>query len=72
MIKHLNNNKRLRNEEPVEEIPEAEFKDKVQMTKEGKELKDYMDKDVYEYWKTYVLDVLDEYIKENTKIVSKP
>jgi len=28
-----------------------------------KELKDYMDLDVYNYWQTYVVDQLDKYLE---------
>gem|GEM_PF-5142267 len=48
----------------MEEIAEGSFKDKVQMKKEGKNLKDYMDIDVYEYWNTYIMDMIDNYIIE--------
>ncbi|MBC3795988.1 ATP-binding protein [Acetobacterium tundrae] len=64
LIRHLNNNRRLYEEQEVEEIVEASFKDKVQMKKEGKNLRDYMDNDVYEYWNTYIMDMIDNYIIE--------
>lgn len=44
-------------------IPIAQFADKVQMKIDGKELKDYMDADVYKYWQTYVIEQIDEYLK---------
>ena len=30
----------------------------------GKEIKDYMDSDVYRYWQTYVIENLDKYFAD--------
>lgn len=71
LISHLNNNKVKTGEKLVDLIPEPEFDDLVQMKLKGKELKDYMDPDVYLYWQTYVVDNLDKYFglpqKEETE-----
>lgn len=61
LIKHLNHNRDRAGEELVAEIPLPKFDDLVQMKRKGKELKDYMDADVYLYWQTYVIEKLDEY-----------
>lgn len=61
LISHLNNNKVKSGEKLVDLIPDPEFDDLVQMKLKGKELKDYMDPDVYLYWQTYVIDNLDKY-----------
>ncbi|MEL7569876.1 MAG: ATP-binding protein [Eubacteriaceae bacterium] len=62
-IEHLNKNRRLNKMDEVSLIPIAQFADKVQMKIDGKELKDYMDADVYKYWQTYVIEQIDEYLK---------
>lgn len=61
LISHLNNNRIRSGEQLVDSIPEPIFDDLVQMKIKGKELKDYMDPDVYLYWQTYVVDNLDKY-----------
>jgi len=68
LISHLNNNRKLTGEKEVELIQEPEFKDLVQMKKEGKTEIDYMDKDICEYWQVYVIEQLDKYYDQfNTK-----
>ncbi len=64
LISHLNNNRIGAGEQPVELIPEPRFDDLVQMQKKEKELKDYMDADVYLYWQTYVVNNLDNYFSD--------
>ena len=66
IIRHLNNNRTLFGMPEVEEIPPAYIKDKVEMQREGKTLRDYLDKDVYEYWETYVMNGIDDYIQQYT------
>ena len=48
-------------------IPKPVFDDLVQMKAVEKEPKDYMDKDVYQYWQTYVVDQLDKYFRARSK-----
>lgn len=64
LISHLNNNRIKLGEKPVDLIPEPQFDDLVQMRKKGKEIKDYMDEDVYLYWQTYVVENLDKYFAD--------
>jgi len=61
LIAHLNRNRQQNGLAEIELIPEPEFKDLVQRKSEGKELKDYMDDEVYQYWQTYVVEQLDGY-----------
>lgn len=62
-IKHLNNNKLSRGETTVELIPIPIIPDAVQRKKDGnKAPQDYMDKDILEYWQTYVIDNIDKYL----------
>ncbi|MPM75069.1 hypothetical protein SDC9_122060 [bioreactor metagenome] len=65
IIRHLNNNRRLSGVNEVKEIPEVDFKDKVALKREGKTLRDYLDKDVCDYWETYVMNGIDSYIKQS-------
>ncbi|MFB0921472.1 MAG: ATP-binding protein [Oscillospiraceae bacterium] len=65
LISHLNKNRQQAGEQEVDLIPEPHFEDLVQMNASGKEPKDYMDADVYQYWKTYVIDQLDRYFETN-------
>jgi hypothetical protein len=62
-INHLNNNKQNNGEPTVTLIPISVFPDEVQRKIEGKKLEDYMDAEVLLYWKTYVLDKIDDYLK---------
>lgn len=64
LISHLNNNRIKMGEAPVELIPKPHFDDLVQMRIKGKEVKDYMDADVYLYWQTYVVENLDKYFAD--------
>lgn len=64
LISHLNNNRTKSGEKPVDLIPEPQFDDLVQMRKKRKEIKDYMDADVYLYWQTYVVENLDKYFAD--------
>ena len=64
LISHLNNNRIKIGEDPIELIPEPQFDDLVQMRIKGKEIKDYMDSDVYLYWQTYVIENLDKYFAD--------
>ncbi|MFI3327010.1 MAG: ATP-binding protein [Clostridia bacterium] len=64
LISHLNNNKKIRQEDQVKLIETPNFPDLVQLQREGKPYKDYMDKDVYDYWETYVIKQLDAYYKQ--------
>ena len=61
LIQHLNNNRGGAGKTTVGLIPFPEFDDRVEMMRKGKKPCDYMDKDLLAYWKTYVLDNLDEY-----------
>lgn len=62
-IKHLNNNKISRYETTVTLIPMPIIPDAVQRKKDGnKNPQDYMDKDVLDYWQTYVIDHIDQYL----------
>jgi hypothetical protein len=61
IISHLNNNRQQTGEKEVSLIPEPRFDDLVKMKSAGKEIKDYMDNDVYLYWQTYVVEKLDDY-----------
>lgn len=61
LISHLNKNRQQLGEKEVDLIPEPQFDDLVQMKTLGKELKDYMDADVYQYWQTYIINQLDKY-----------
>ena len=59
---HLNQNRIVRGEKEIS-IPERpNFPDKVELKKTGKTIKDYMDPLILEYWDTYVLDQVDDYI----------
>lgn len=62
LIEHLNKNRS--EPEQVALIPEPQFEDRVQMKKANKQLSDYMDRDVFQYWQTYVIDQLDQYFAE--------
>ncbi len=64
LISHLNNNRKISGEEEVALIDSPNFANLVQMKKEGKTDTDYMDKDVCEYWNTYVIEQLDDYYKQ--------
>ena len=60
LIAHLNNN-RIGHEMAL--IPQPQFDDKVQMKNKGTALEDYMDKDIVDYWQTYVIDKIDHYLQ---------
>lgn len=61
IIQHLNNNRIGAGKRTVTPILSPAFDDRVEMARKGKEPKDYMDDDLLEYWKIYVLDNLDTY-----------
>lgn len=65
IIEHLNKNREVIEKPTVPLIPEVEFKDEVEMRKEGKTDRDYMDQDVLTYWETYVEKKIDKYIRDN-------
>jgi hypothetical protein len=62
LIAHLNKNRELAGAASVSLLDVPAFPDLVQMDAEGKKVADYMDSNLCTYWKTYVLDRLDEYI----------
>ena len=59
LISHLNKN-RIGKEMPL--IPDPHFDDKVQMKAKGLVLADYMDSEICEYWNTYVIEKIDQYL----------
>lgn len=65
IIEHLNKNREVIEKPTVPLIPEVKFKDEVEMRKEGKTDRDYMDQDVLTYWETYVEKKIDKYIRDN-------
>lgn len=65
IIEHLNKNREVIEKPTVPLIPEVKFKDEVEMRKEGKTDRDYMDQDVLAYWETYVEKKIDKYIRDN-------
>lgn len=62
LITHLNKNRSFHGEPEVSLIPEPNFDDDVEMLIKGKRLEDYMDCEVCQYWKVYVLDHIEEYL----------
>ena len=64
-IEHLNKNREVTKKSAVPLIPEVKFKDEVEMKKEGKTDRDYMNQDVLEYWKTYVEEKIGKYFRDN-------
>ena len=60
LLAQLNNN-RSGNEMSL--IPQPYFDDKVQMKSKGTSVTDYMDKDIIDYWQTYVIDKIDCYLQ---------
>lgn len=60
LIDHLNNNRDKQNR--VSLIPSPHFDDAVQRELKGKSIENYMNPEVLQYWKTYVLDHLEEYL----------
>ena len=60
LLAHLNNNRVGRE---MSLIPQPHFDDKVQMKSKGTSVTDYMDKEVIEYWQTYVLEKIDCYLQ---------
>ena len=67
LIRHLNNNNRLRGQKEVPEIEFVEIPDRVQMSKEGKVINDYFDNEVQEYWNKYVIEQIDQYLEQDAK-----
>lgn len=68
IISHLNQN-RIINHMPTASIPKhVEFPDDVELQKQGKHIRDYMDADIVEYWQIYVLNNVQQYIDDNTNI----
>ena len=65
IIEHLNKNREVIEKPTVPLIPEVKFKDEVEMRKESKTDRDYMDQDVLTYWETYVEKKIDKYIRDN-------
>lgn len=63
LISHLNKNRTFRREAEVALIPEPNFEDDVQMMMRGRKIEEYMDSEVCQYWKVYVLDHLEEYLQ---------
>ena len=63
LISHLNHNRQQNGLTEITLIPEPKFEDLVHRNAAGKELKDYMDADVYQYWQTYIIDQLDKYFE---------
>lgn len=64
LISHLNNNRKISGVNDVPLINNPDFPDLVQMRKEKKSDIDYMDRDICEYWETYVIAQLDNYYKQ--------
>lgn len=62
LIGHLNKNRSFRGDPEVTLIPEPNFDDDVQMLIKGTSLEDYMDREICQYWKVYVLDHIEEYL----------
>lgn len=60
LLTHLNNN-RVGKEMSL--ISQPHFDDKVQMKSKGTSVTDYMDKEVIDYWQTYVLDKINSYLQ---------
>lgn len=66
IIIHLNKNRAIRGEKEIKIPKKPNFPDKVELKKQGKTIRDYMDPLVLEYWDTYVLDQVDDYIRFRT------
>lgn len=67
LIFHLNQN-RVFNGGTQAPIPQyVNFPDDVELQKQGKQISDYMDNDIIEYWETYVLNNVQKYVDENTQ-----
>lgn len=70
LISHLNKNRQIAGLPNVSLIPEPKFEDLVRMKKQGKKFQDYLDKDVNEYWQTYVIERLDSYFTEDVQMAN--
>ena len=70
LIGHLNKNRVFRGEPEVALIPDPNFEDDVQMLIKGTTLEDYMDREVCQYWKVYVLDHIEEYLYPEKKVLA--
>ncbi len=59
---HLNQNRVIRGEKEISIPKKPIFPDKVELKRTGKTIRDYMDPLILEYWDTYVLDQVEDYI----------
>ena len=61
LIFHLNRNRIITGEKQVELLEIVKFPDDVQLKREGKTIFDYMNKELLEYWDTYVIEKGNDY-----------
>lgn len=71
LITHLNQNRIINNQKEATVPKHIDFPDDVMLRKEGKTIADYMDSDILEYWKTYVLDKVDDYISKSNSDIKR-
>ncbi|XOB64258.1 ATP-binding protein [Deferribacteres bacterium DY0037] len=64
MIDHINESRVIFDKKQLKTFEVVDFPDKVEMNKAKKEIEDYMDKTIIDYWKHYVEDGLKDYIKK--------
>lgn len=69
LISHLNQNRAINRKQEVSSPERVEFPDDVELQKQGKQILDYMDPDIVQYWETYVLKNIQKYVNENIKNV---
>lgn len=54
LIDHINKGRRVAGEREIDSFAIPSFPDKVEMEREGKTEKDYMDQDISDYWRSYI------------------
>ena len=62
MIRHINKGRQYANETIIEEIDIPSIPNDLELSKAGKSIKDYMDKEFKEYWNYYINKSLNAYM----------
>lgn len=64
LINHLNAGRIAKNEDQIKLFEEPDIPDDNILKKTRKTVQDYMDKDIIEYWDTYVVSKLEDYLEK--------
>ena len=68
MIDHLNAGRRANAESEIPLFEEIEIPSDLQLSQQGKTIKDYMDKNIIEHWDFYITNNLTAYMAERNEV----